>query len=88
MSVIVELNSDRAGSLINAGDLRAARISVSRVPAVDEIIRALAIVNGGTKALWFQVTRVVHNANTETFPRRNGELDAWVFCVPCEEVWR
>lgn len=69
---IVELTTN------GGDDLRVFRVTIDRVPHVHEIIRVLVAVNGMTSERCFRVIRVVHNASTEAYPRRVGELDAWV----------
>lgn len=78
MRVVLELITDAVG------DLRAFRVTMSRVPNIDEIVRILATVNGGTTAFFFQVTHVVHIAHTDDYPRRETEIDAWVHCLSVE----
>lgn len=79
MSVLVEINSNAVD------DLRGVRVTMSRVPVVDETIRILSLVNDLTTACRFRVLRVTHNANTSAYPKREQEIDAWVDCVTCEE---
>ena len=83
MRVLVEMTtrSDRLGN-VHAQWLR-----MSRVPSVDEVIRILTDQPDGlTKACWFRVERVEHNASTDEYPRRGEEeLDAWIYCERCAE---
>lgn len=75
MNVIVEMNYS------TDGHLGVMRITMSRVPLAHEIIRVRRSVNGLTTVFCFRVARVVHNANTDTYPKRAHEIDAWVDCV-------
>ena len=59
----------------------AIRVTMSRVPSVNEVVRILQSVDGMTTAFWYRVTHVMHNADTNMYPRRDGEIDAWVDCV-------
>lgn len=78
MSAVVELNSDAIGDL---SVMRVMRVTMDRIPMVHEFIRVLVTIDGMTTAVRFQVTRVLHNATTNDYPKRAHELDAWVDCV-------
>lgn len=82
MSVVVEMISD------DVGDLRVKRMTMHRVPSPQEEIRVLSTVRGITTAVYFKVVRVVHNANTDEYPRCDGELDAWVHVVKLARDFR
>lgn len=82
---IIELSTDdcRSDDLL----MRCTRMTISRVPAVGEIIRVLGTRSGMSTTFWFRVTEVVHNARLEQHPQRNDELDAWVKGLTIPEAW-
>lgn len=75
MSFVIEMTSN------TVGDLSTKRMTMSRAPSLHEEIRILSTVNGLTTAILFRVERVVHNANTDEYPRRPDELDAWIKAI-------
>lgn len=56
------------------------RITLSRVPTIGEVVRILDDTEErGTTARLFHVISVTHVANTERYPKRENELDAWIY---------